>query len=170
MNRTVLIVGAVIVVPLLVFLALAFQSDPRQIDSPLVGKTAPPFALTDLEGRLWQLEDLRGKPVVINFWATWCQPCMVEHPILIAGSRRYGDDVQFLGVIYQDRPAAIQRFLDRSGSWGPSLVDEGSQVAIAYGVYGAPETFFIDPDGVIVEKVVGIVTPEILAEHLGGML
>lgn len=169
MNRTVLVVGAVIVVPLLVFLALAFRSDPHQIESPLIGKPAPPFMLTDLDGRVWDLEQLRGKPVVLNFWATWCQPCMVEHPVLLAGARRYAGKASFLGVIYNDSPEAIRRFVAQRGAWGPSLVDTGAQAAIAYGVYGAPETYFINPQGVIVEKVVGAVTPEVLSGLLEGM-
>ena len=170
MNRKVLIIGALIVTPLLVFLALSFGKDPRAIDSPLVGRTAPDFALHGLDGEMVRLADLRGKPVVINFWATWCQPCIAAHPVLQAGAKQYEDDVAFLGVIYQDEPEEIQAFVDRRGAWGPSLVDEGGTVAIAYGVYGAPETFFIDRQGVIVRKVTGALQPNELASLLNGML
>jgi len=170
MNRKVLIVGALIVTPLLIFLALSFGKDPRAIDSPLVGRMAPDFALRGLDGEMVRLADLRGKPVVINFWATWCQPCIAEHPVLQAGARQYEGRAEFLGVIYQDEPAKIQAFLDRRGAWGPSLVDEAGTVAIAYGVYGAPETFFIDPDGVIVKKLTGSVYPDELANQLNSML
>ena len=72
MNRKVLIVGALIVTPLLVFLALSFGKDPRAIDSPLVGRSAPDFSLRGLDGEMVRLADLRGRPVKINFWATWC--------------------------------------------------------------------------------------------------
>ena len=84
MNRKVLIVGTLIVVPLLVFLALSFGKDPRAIESPLVDAPAPGFSLEDLDGLPVTLEELEGRPVMINFWATWCQPCVVEHPVLQA--------------------------------------------------------------------------------------
>ena len=170
MNRKVLIVGALIVTPLLVFLALSFGKDPRAIDSPLVGRAAPDFALRGLDGEMVKLADLRGKPVVINFWATWCQPCIAEHPVLQAGAKQYDGSVEFLGVIYQDEPEKIQDFIDRRGAWGPSLVDDAGTVAIAYGVYGAPETFFIDRNGVIVRKATGALHPSELASLLNGML
>jgi cytochrome c biogenesis protein CcmG/thiol:disulfide interchange protein DsbE len=95
---------------------------------------------------------------------------MVEHPTLIRSARSYGDDVVFLGVIYQDEPAKIQRFVERRGAWGPSLVDDGSRVAIAFGVYGVPETFVIDPQGVVVEKITGAVSRDRLDGLLQGMI
>ncbi len=156
MNRTVLVVGAIIVVPLLIFLAIGFKFDPRAIDSPLVGKLAPTFSLVDLDGEVVDLASLAGSPVVINFWATWCQPCVVEHPMLIEAERRYGDRVHFLGIVYQDDPEMIRRFLATRGAWGRSLIDPGSEVAIAYGVYGAPETFVIDAQGVVYRKLTGL--------------
>ena len=155
MNRTVLLVGGLLVIPLMIFLALSFRSDPRIIDSPLIGKPAPTFELLDLNGVSVSLETNADQPVVLNFWATWCQPCIVEHPVLVATARRYRGRVRFLGVIYQDDPDLIRTFVDSRGSWGPSLVDSRSEVAVAYGVYGAPETFFIDSKGTIVEKITG---------------
>ncbi len=170
MNRVALILGALFVVPLLIFLAISFRYDPRAIDSPLVGKRAPTFTLADLDGRVYQLTESPGRPVVLNFWATWCQPCVVEHPVLLAGARRYAGRVDFVGVVYQDKPELIREFITQRGAWGPSLIDPGSQVAIAYGVYGAPETFFVDSGGTIVERVAGLVTPETLDRILGGLL
>ncbi len=170
MNRLALAVGALVTVPLLVFLAISLRSDPRRIDSPLIGRPAPVFALPDLDGQIVSLEELRGKPVLINFWATWCQPCLVEHPVLQAGAERYRDQVHFLGVVYQDDPQAIRRFVERRGAWGPSLVDDGVKVALAYGVYGAPETFFIDRQGTIVDKVAGALDPAGLKRRLDALL
>jgi cytochrome c biogenesis protein CcmG/thiol:disulfide interchange protein DsbE len=169
-NRTALIVGVLVITPLLIFLALSFRSDPRDIASPLIGKTAPLFTLQDLEGEVYSLEELRGQPVVINFWATWCQPCIAEHPVLVAASRRYEGRVKFLGVIYNDEPELIQRFVQQMGAWGPSLVDENLSVALAYGVYGAPETFFIDASGTIVDKATGAMSPQFVVNLLESLL
>lgn len=170
MNRTVLIVGAVLVVPLLLFLAIGFRFDPRRIDSPLIGRPAPAFTLADLDGNVVNLEALRGRPVLINFWATWCQPCVVEHPILQAAARRWEGRVHFVGVVYQDDPSLIHRFVESRGAWGPSLLDPAGRVAIAYGVYGAPETFILDRDGVVVEKVVSVLDPRSLAARLDALV
>lgn len=158
MNRTALVVGALISLPLLFFLGLGFRSDPKTIDSPLVGQPAPAFELLDLQGEKVSLEALRGRPVVLNFWATWCQPCIVEHPVLVRTAERWEGRAHFLGVIYHDETAAIERFIQRRGGWGHTLVDPDSAVAIRYGVYGAPETFIIDGSGVVREKVTGAMT------------
>lgn len=170
MNRKVLWVGALLVVPLVVVLALSFGHDPRLIESPLVGEPAPAFDLRSLEGERVALETLAGTPVVLNFWATWCQPCIAEHPVLVEYARRYDGRVRFVGVIYQDDSELIRRFVETRGSWGPSLVDPGSEVAIRYGVYGAPETFFIDGDGVVRRKVTGPMGPGMLDAYLAEVL
>lgn len=170
MNKSVLVVGALIVTPLVVVLALSFGKDPRAIDSPLLGKIAPTFALHDLDGNVIDLEQLRGQPVLLNFWATWCQPCIVEHPLLVATAQRYKGRVHLVGVVYQDDPEKIRRFVTQRGAWGPSLMDENGEVAIAYGVYGAPETFFIDADGTLAQKVTGAIQPDTLVGILDGLL
>lgn len=170
MNRLVLLFGALIVIPLLIFLALSFGKDPRALDSPLVGKPAPNFSLRGINGELVQLEEFRGQPVFLNFWATWCQPCIAEHPVLQAVARRYEGRVQFLGIVYHDEVEKIESFLDSRGEWGPTLLDLEGSVAVAYGVYGAPETFLIDRDGVITEKLVGVVHPDLLSRKLDNLL
>jgi cytochrome c biogenesis protein CcmG/thiol:disulfide interchange protein DsbE len=157
-NRTALLVGGLISLPLLVFLGLGFRTDPKVIESPLLGQPAPDFELLDLEGDTVSLEALRGRPVVVNFWATWCQPCIVEHPVLVRTAERWQGRAHFLGVIYHDEQSAIERFLARRGAWGSTLVDPDSAVAIRYGVYGAPETFIVDRQGVVREKVTGAMT------------
>ena len=143
---------------------------PRRIDSPLIGQPAPEFSLVELEGRTLGTADLRGKPALLNFWASWCQPCIVEHPVLQAGAARYRGQVNFVGIIYQDETANIRRFISQRGAWGPTLIDDTVEVALAYGVYGAPETFFLDRDGVIAEKVTGPVSPQRLVEILEPLL
>jgi len=170
MNRAVLIVGILVVTPLLIFLALSFRSDPRLIESPLIGRPAPDFNLADLDGNVVRLADLKGKPVLLNFWATWCQPCIAEHPVLQAGARFYEGQASFIGIIYQDKPELIRRFVETRGAWGPSLVDPDVGVAIAYGVYGAPETFIIDADGIVVEKLTGPVDAATLRGIMDSLL
>jgi cytochrome c biogenesis protein CcmG/thiol:disulfide interchange protein DsbE len=170
MNRKVLLIGALLVLPLVAVLAVAFRFDPRTVDSPLVGKTAPDFSLRSLDGEVYRLSELAGQPVVVNFWSTWCPPCYQEHPVFLEYADRYEGQVQFLGVIYQDETDKIRRYLQQLGSWGPSLVDPEGKVAIAYGVYGPPETFFIDSQGVIREKVMGAVSARVMRDTLESML
>jgi cytochrome c biogenesis protein CcmG/thiol:disulfide interchange protein DsbE len=170
MNRTVLVVGALLTLPLLVFLGLGLTKDPHTIDSPLIGQAAPLFTLADLDGNIFRLEELKGRPVVVNFWASWCQPCKLEHPILLAASRRFQEKVSFVGVIYQDDPDLMRRIIATTGSYGVSLADPDSKIAIAYGVYGVPETFLIDATGMIREKITGPVHPDTFFSKIEGML
>jgi cytochrome c biogenesis protein CcmG/thiol:disulfide interchange protein DsbE len=169
-NRKAFLVGLLVAAPLLAVLAVSFRFDPKTVASPLVGKPAPHFALTDLSGQVHRLEDLLGQPVVINFWATYCPPCYDEHPVFLTAAERYRGRVHFLGVIYQDDPALIARWEEQLGAWGPTLVDREGTVAIAYGVYGPPETFFIGRDGRIEEKIIGGVSERAMEEILGGLL
>jgi cytochrome c biogenesis protein CcmG/thiol:disulfide interchange protein DsbE len=164
------LVGFLVIAPLLAFLALGLGKDPMTIESPLVGKPAPSFGLTDLDGKAWDLDALHGRPAVINFWATWCQPCVWEHPILVDAAQRYRGKVQFVGIILHDEPENIRAMVTQRGTWGPSLIDPGSTAAIAYGVYGAPETYFLDKEGTIVYKHVGPVTPDAIDRVLGPLL
>ena len=159
----VLVVGGLLTVPVIVFLAIGLGHDPHQIDSPLIGKPAPPFALEDLDGNVVRLADLRGTPVLLNFWATWCVPCMAEHQTFKTGEGMLGDRLRFFGVIYHDETPLIRRFIAQRGQWGRQLIDPDSQVAIAYGVYGVPETYLIDAEGVVVDKIAyPLTSPEYL--------
>ncbi len=115
MNKRVFFIGSLLTVPLLAFLAMSFNFDPRTIDSPLVGQPAPSFVLADLDGNVVDSEELRGQPFVLNFWATWCQPCIYEHPVLLDGARRYAGRVRFLGVVYQDEADKIRNELTERG-------------------------------------------------------
>jgi cytochrome c biogenesis protein CcmG/thiol:disulfide interchange protein DsbE len=167
MNTKVLALGALVTVPLIAVLAAGFQHDPHEIASPLVGRPAPDFSLVPLGGDApVQLSALRGTPAVVNFWATWCVPCQQEHPGLLQVAQLYGEKVHFFGVVYQDEPTKIDAWLQRHGSAYPTLVDEGSRAAIAFGVYGVPETFVVDAAGTIVHKFTGPVDPNDLADLL----
>ena len=166
LNKRVLVAGVAVVLPLLAVLLLNLGRDPHAVRSPLVGRPAPPFAMVPVGGGpTVSLESLRGRPVVLNFWATWCVPCFQEHPVLqrTAAARR---DVAFYGVVYQDEEQRIADFLQRQGSTYPTLVDPDSRAAIAYGIAGVPETYFIDGRGTIVDKFTGPLSQDALDERL----
>jgi cytochrome c biogenesis protein CcmG/thiol:disulfide interchange protein DsbE len=165
-NRTVFIVGVAITLALIVVLFVGLGKDPSEIKSPLIGKPAPAFTLKAVgSGQPIDITSLRGKPVVVNFWATWCVPCYEEHPVLVQNARMT-PNVQFVGVVFNDSEDKIQQFLAQRGSAYPTLLDEQGKTAIAYGVGGVPETFFINKQGVIVAKFNGPMTTEILQSNL----
>lgn len=167
MNRPVLIVGVAITAALVAVLFLGLGRDPQQIQSPLVGRAAPAFALKEVgSGRTIDLAALRGKPAMINFWATWCMPCYQEHPVLVDNARLFGSQVQFVGVVFNDDESSISKFLRERGSAYPTLLDAQGKTAIAYGVGGVPESFFLNRDGVIVAKFSGPMTADILQANL----
>jgi len=169
-NRTVLIIGVLIVAAIVFVLFAGLGKDPQHIDSPLVGKPAPPFALKAVNtGETIDLESLRGKPVIVNFWATWCVPCYEEHPTLVANARQL-PDVQFVGVVFNDTEDKINRFLAERGSAYPTLLDANGKTAIAYGVGGVPETFILDASGTIVAKHDGPISAEQLQSYLAEVL
>jgi len=170
MNWKVLGAGVVVTVPLLAILASGFGLNPRVESNALEGQAAPNFELETLEGDRVALSELRGKPVVINFWATWCQPCLIEHQALIRSAQRFAPaGVTFLGVLYNDEPAEAVRYLKKKGAAYPTLIDVNGRTAIDYGVAGVPETFFINAEGTIAYKATGPVNDEMVSSILRGM-
>ncbi len=167
MNRTVLLVGVAIAGILLGVLFMGLGKNPAAIRTPLIGKVAPGFALRDVSsGETVDLAQLRGKPLVLNYWATWCGPCWEENPVLVANARMLQPGVQFLGVVFQDEEQKILNFLAQRGSSYPTVVDDRGKTAIAYGVGGIPETYFIDANGVIRAKHNGPMSTDILQANL----
>ncbi|HET7433394.1 MAG TPA: DsbE family thiol:disulfide interchange protein [Thermoanaerobaculia bacterium] len=171
MNRFALSIGGLATVTLLIVLMAGLGRDPKHIDSPLIGKPAPQFTLQRAgSGESIDLAAFRGKPIVVNFWATWCGPCWEEHPILNEAARANGDRVQFLGVVFQDDEAKILGFLQQRGAAYPTVIDQRGTTAIAYGVGGVPETFILDANGIIVAKHDGPVSAEQLQSYLAEVL
>lgn len=155
---------------LLWILASGFGRDPRALPEMVVGEPAPQFALKTLDGKDFSLADHRGKPVVINFWATFCEPCKAEHVSIQRTAQSFGERVQFVGVVYQEESQVAARFLSRTLNTFPQLEDPLSETAIAYGVSGVPETFFISPEGKVMRRVAGFLDRNILLRELGVML
>ena len=152
-----------------VLLALFLASGCNKPEAPAVeGNPAPDFTLKDLSGRPVQLSSLRGKVVLVNFWATWCPPCREEVPSLIRMNQAMqGKPFQLLAVsIDEGGKDAVADFFRKSGASLPALLDTDGKVARRYGTTGVPETFVIDTKGVIMKKVVGGMdwsSPEVLA-------
>ncbi len=167
MNRKALLAGLLIVTPLVLLLVMSLGRDPHKIRTPLVGRDAPPFQLRKAgTAEFLNSAMLSGKPLVLNFWASWCVPCYSEHPVLIQHARALRPDVQFIGIAYADEEKNVMKFLDEQGSEYPTLLDENGSVAIAFGVHGVPETFFINRSGKIVAKHDGPLTAADLASNV----
>ncbi|HZO19894.1 MAG TPA: redoxin domain-containing protein [Gemmatimonadaceae bacterium] len=170
-------------IPLVALFSYGMTRDPREIPSPLPGRAAPDFALEVFRagddardgpspGDTIKFADLRGKVVVVNFWASWCLACRDEHEALSRVARAYADrGVQFLGVLYSDRPASGMAWIsDMGGQSYPSVRDPGSRTAIEFGLYGVPETFIIGTDGRVSYKHIGPVTEQLLIEKIEPIL
>ncbi|MBN1334871.1 MAG: redoxin domain-containing protein [Deltaproteobacteria bacterium] len=167
MNWKVLLVALIVIVPLVWVLASAFGHDPHALPSTLEGRPAATFSLQDLDGREVSLASYEGRPVVLNFWSTWCVPCVREHAVLQAAARAEGPDgAVFLGVLYGDEPARARAWVARAGSAYPTVVDPTGSLIVDYGVGGVPETFFLDRRHVVAAKVTGPLDVETLARHL----
>ena len=161
------------ILPLLLFLGLALMlaaglnRDPKEVPSPLIGKPAPAFTLARLDDAAQTIkrDDLLGKVWVLNVWASWCVACREEHPLLVEFSRR--KMVPLVGLNYKDVRADGLRWLAKFGDpYDASLFDNDGKVGIDFGVYGVPETFVIDKEGVIRYKQIGPITAEALEKTI----
>jgi cytochrome c biogenesis protein CcmG/thiol:disulfide interchange protein DsbE len=160
------------VVPVLILLAYGFKTNPREIPSPLLDRPAAAFTVTTFAGSPLSLESLRGKVVMLNFWASWCRPaCYEEAPALERTWREYKDKgVVVVGIDIQDRDEAARTFLAEFGHSFPNAPDPAGRIAVDYGVYGVPETFFIDRKGRVRFKQVGALTDELARQRLDTLL
>lgn len=138
---------------------------------PAPGDPAPAFNAALLgEGGSLSLEELKGRPVVLNFWASWCAPCRDEAPMLVRAYEEHGDEIAFVGVDIRDGRTDALEFATRYGMEYPSVRDESLEIFDDYGLTGQPETFFIDSDGVIVDHVPGALTEDLLLRELDVLL
>ncbi len=152
---------------MLFFLGAGLRLNPREIPSPFIGKAAPPFTLTQLEEAKnnFSPQDMHGKVWLLNVWASWCAACREEHPVLLDFAKRGA--VPIVGLDYKDERQSGNKWLAQFGNpYQLSVFDSDGRVGIDYGVYGVPETFVIDKQGVIRMKHVGPVTPAVIKEKL----
>ena len=149
------------------FLAVGLKLDPREVPSPLVGRTAPPFELPILQqpDKRFLPSDMKGQVWLLNVWASWCVSCREEHPVLVALAKR--NELPVLGLNYKDKNDEAMKWLAQFGNpYQLSAVDADGRIGIDYGVYGVPETYLIDGAGVIRYKQIGPLTAEILEGKL----
>jgi cytochrome c biogenesis protein CcmG, thiol:disulfide interchange protein DsbE len=152
---------------LAIMLAVGLKLDPREVPSPLIDKPAPRFVLARLDdaAQTIRLDDMRGKVWVLNVWASWCVACREEHPVLVEFSKRHV--VPIYGLNYKDQRPDANAWLSRFGNpYDASLFDNEGRVGIDFGVYGVPETFVIDQNGVIRMKHIGPLTPDVIATKI----
>jgi cytochrome c biogenesis protein CcmG, thiol:disulfide interchange protein DsbE len=156
---------------LIAFLAVGLKLDPREVPSPLINKPAPAFSLTQLDNpaRVIRRDDLLGKVWMLNVWASWCVACREEHPLLVAYSRRKA--LPIYGLNYKDTRVDGLQWLAKFGNpYDASLFDQDGAVGIDWGVYGVPETFIMDKQGVVRFKHIGPLSPEVLRDKVEPLL
>ena len=149
------------------FLAAGLKLNPREVPSPLVGRAAPAFQLPLLHqpDKRFTPDDMRGQVWLLNVWASWCVSCRDEHPLLVALSHRR--ELPILGLNYKDKGDEALAWLKRFGDpYQLSVVDADGRIGIDYGVYGVPETYLIDAQGVIRYKQIGPLTAEVVEGKL----
>jgi cytochrome c biogenesis protein CcmG/thiol:disulfide interchange protein DsbE len=149
------------------FLVVGLQRDPREIPSPLVEKPAPAFNVAQLVAadKTFSPADMKGQVWMLNVWASWCVACREEHPLLV--QLKGAKIVPVVGLDYKDQRPVALKFLSQNGDpYDLSAFDVDGRVGIDYGVYGVPETFIIDKNGIIRHKQIGPITPEALEKKI----
>lgn len=152
---------------LVIFLAIGLGNDPREVPSPLINKPAPSFQLAQLHEptKTFSAQEMEGKVWLLNVWASWCVSCREEHPVLLDLSRK--GTLPIYGLNYKDKREDGLGWLREFGDpYVLSAVDSDGRVGIDYGVYGVPESYLIDREGVIRFKQIGPVTPEVLEKKI----
>jgi cytochrome c biogenesis protein CcmG/thiol:disulfide interchange protein DsbE len=173
-RRTGMIVSAVVALVVIAFVVVLATREPateRRAKSPLIGKVAPALVGETLDGGSFDIDDHRDEFVVVNFFATWCPPCIEEHPELVAfdEAHRAAGDASVVSVVYNDRPDAVHDFFaDRGGDW--SVIADGGLAAVDYGVVKVPETYLVAPGGVVVQKYTGGVTREMIEDDMAAVM
>lgn len=133
---------------------------------PKIGSQAPAFSLRTPDGVLVSLDQFRGKAVLINFWATWCGPCLIEMPLLQSAAQRHPDDLVVLAINIEEPPRTIKPFLESHHLTFNVLMDEEGKIANTYGIFAYPASFFIDKQGIIRSQQIGQLSESLLVKNL----
>jgi cytochrome c biogenesis protein CcmG/thiol:disulfide interchange protein DsbE len=160
-RRTALVSAVVIGVAMIGFtavLATRRSALDQQSRSPLVGKPAPALVGSDVGGHSFDLTSLRGKYVLVNFFASWCVPCQHEQPQLVSFANDPAHDRTVVGVLIDDTAGPAAAFLTQNGGSWPAVADADGQRALDWGVRGPPESYLVNPDGIVLAKFIGEVT------------
>lgn len=163
-------VPVALLIALLVLFHAGLQRDPREVPSPLIGKPAPAFALPGMGGTppLLKPADLAGRPVMVNFFASWCTACREEHPLFM---QLAGQGVEIIGIDYKDVEAEGRAWLDRHGNpYRTVVLDAQGAAGLDWGVYGVPETYVLGADGTILYKHIGAVTEAAWREKIAPLM
>jgi cytochrome c biogenesis protein CcmG, thiol:disulfide interchange protein DsbE len=169
--RRILVVAAVLPLLLLGVIGVALLARGPSGTTTTIGSVAPDFSLVDLDGDPVRLADLRGQPVIVNFWASWCGPCVDEFPLLRDVAEEHADDgLVVVGIVYRDRVEAARAFMERNGGTGPAAIDPDDRVAEAYNIFAPPETYFIGRDGRIVARHIGQFTADSLEDKVAAIM
>ena len=157
------VAGAVLVVLAALIGVLATGGDADDgVRSALIGRPAPDIAGETIDGGRYALADQRGQHVVVNFFATWCVPCIREHPELVEFDERHRaeGDAAVVSVVFDSRPTQVREFFERNGGEWPVVLDPDGRTALQYGVAGVPESYLLAPDGTVLVKIEGGVTAD----------
>ena len=148
---------AVVLLAFVVVLATREPAQSRLSDSPLIGKPAPEVSGRSLDGSTVRLTTMRGRFVLLNFFATWCVPCQREHEDLMLLQQRHeaAGDLQVLAVIFDDEVPRVRQFFEEKGGDWPVIDDPSGRASLEFGVRGPPESFLIAPDGTVLTRIVG---------------
>ncbi len=156
------------------FLATRSQGDEKLTESPIIGDLAPAVSGTTFDGGTFDIDAQRGKWVVVNFFATWCVPCIEEHPELVEFEQRHEGvgDAELVSVVVETPEDEAQAFFDDRGGRWPVVVDPEGRTALDYGMVKVPETFVVAPDGTVVTRLVGGVSADdldaVIERYSGG--
>ena len=152
----------VVVIAFLGVLATRKGGDRRTAESPLVGRAAPAIDGDTVFGESFELASPPGEYVLVNFFATWCVPCIREHPELVEFSERHraAADASVVSVVYDSRVRQVRDFFSENGGDWPVVLDPDGRIALSYGAAGVPESYLVAPDGTIVAKLIGGVTAD----------
>ncbi len=160
-------VPVIIFLVILVILAFGLKHDPREIQSPLIGKKAPDFTVSLFSGGKFNLAGHKGKPVIVNFWASWCVACVEEEDVLESTYQKYKNkDIVFIGVDIQDKKEDALAYMKQHPKSYLVARDEDGEVSLDYGIYGVPETFFVNRRREIIYKHAAPLTEDVFEHYI----